>query len=81
MNTTNDRRPVPFGKLARTYLKTMDALRDARTAIAVAERLGNDARDMRHHAAQLQVQHEDAFNAMVRGAVQWHEDAQARATA
>ena len=54
-----------FTSLVRRFMRTMEEYREAKAAVAVTERLGQDARDVRHLAATLQVQHLEAVSALV----------------
>lgn len=68
MSRNTDSRPS-FAQLARRYLSTLNEYRDAKAAVTVAGRIGQDARDLKHHAAQLHARHQEAFAALVNLAV------------
>ena len=69
MMQSNTAPKIPFAKLARRYLATLEDLRDAKTALGIAGRIGHDVRDLQYHAAQAQVTHQEAFVALVRAAI------------
>jgi len=71
MSRNLENRP-PFARLARRYLSTLKEYRDAKSAVTVAERIGQDTRELAYHAAQLHVRHQEAFSAVVHVAVRLH---------
>jgi len=64
-----------FAALARGYLASLNTYRDAKSAVAVARRIGQDTRQLEHHAARVHAEHQDAFTALVDLAVQLREAA------
>jgi hypothetical protein len=68
MSRNTDNRPS-FAQLARRYLSTLNEYRDAKAAVTVAGRIGQDTRNLEYHAAQLHASHQAAFAALVHLAV------------
>jgi hypothetical protein len=68
MSRNTDNRPS-FAQLARRYLSTLNEYRDAKAAVTVAGRIGQDTHNLEYHAAQLHACHQEAFAALVNLAV------------
>ena len=62
-----------FASMAREYLSTLNSYRQAKSAAIIADKKGHDTLNLAYHAAQLHVQHQEAFAALVRLAVRIHE--------
>lgn len=73
MSRNTDNRPS-FAQLARRYLSTLNEYRDAKSAVTVAGRIGQDTHELEYHAAQLHARHQEAFAAMVHVAVRVHAE-------
>jgi transcription elongation GreA/GreB family factor len=59
-----------FSKLAGNYLNSLTDYREAKAAVSVAQRLGQDTREMEYHAARQQERHQRAVVALVARAVE-----------
>lgn len=66
-----------FAALARRYLNSLNTYRDAKNAVAVAQRIGQDARELEHHAARMQAQHQQAVTELVDGALRLRDGGRA----
>ena len=66
-----------FAALARGYLNSLNAYRDSKNAVVVAQRIGQDVRELEHHAARMQAQHQQAVTELVDGAVRLREEGRA----
>jgi hypothetical protein len=72
MSRNTESRPS-FAKLARRYLATLEDYREAKGAVIVAGRIGQDTHNLEYHAAQLHARHQEAFGALVHLSVRMQE--------
>ena len=73
-----EKKSVSFARLAQNYLRTLKQYTEAKTAVSVVQGLGQESGDVEYHAARLQDMHREAFDALVRRAL---ETQQAKAVA
>lgn len=66
-----------FAALARRYMNSLNTYREAKNAVAVSQRLGQDVRELEHHAARMQAQHQQAVTELVDAAVRLREEGRA----
>lgn len=62
-----------FAALARGYLNSLNTYRDAKNAVSVSRRIGQDVRELEHHAARMHAAHQAAFDALVDRAAQMRQ--------
>ena len=63
-----------FAQVARRYLFSLNDYREAKGAVAVVTRMGQDSRDVEFHAAQTHQRHQEAFKNLVDLAVRMREE-------